>query len=91
LEGKKEKFEIIFGRALQKLRRKKILSQEDLAHKSGLDRTYISSLERDVYQPTISTIFALSKALNMTPSELIKEVEKEEANKAYLESDTGGE
>ncbi|MGG1613666.1 helix-turn-helix domain-containing protein [Paenibacillus phoenicis] len=53
------------------------MSQEELAFRSDLDRTYISMLERSIYQPTLTTIFALSKALNTTPSEMIKLVENE--------------
>ncbi|WP_397386637.1 helix-turn-helix domain-containing protein [Paenibacillus roseipurpureus] len=50
-------------------------SQEELAFNSGLDRTYISMLERGKRQPTLTTIFSISKALNVSPSLLIKEVE----------------
>ncbi|MCZ2259415.1 helix-turn-helix domain-containing protein [Sporosarcina sp. G11-34] len=51
------------------------ISQEELAFKSGLDRTYISLLERGKRKPTINTIFAISIPLNERPSKLIKEVE----------------
>jgi transcriptional regulator with XRE-family HTH domain len=48
------------------------LSQEELAHLAGLDRTYISSLERCIYSPTIDVVDALAKALGMTAHELLK-------------------
>jgi transcriptional regulator with XRE-family HTH domain len=76
--------ELSFAKVLKSLRIAKKLSQEELAFRSNLDRTYISMLERSVYQPTLSTIFALSKALNTTPSELFKLVENE-----YVEVDDG--
>ena len=51
------------------------LSQEKLAEFCNLDRTYISLLERGKRQPTITTIFKLAKALNISPSALIEKVE----------------
>ena len=69
--------ELSFAKVLKSFRVTKKLSQEELAFRSDLDRTYISMLERGIYQPTLTTIFALSKALNIAPSEMIKLVENE--------------
>lgn len=52
-------------------------SQEELAFKSGLDRTYISMMERNIKQPTITTIFLLADALEMKPSEFVQQLEDE--------------
>ncbi|GBU28289.1 hypothetical protein R84B8_01847 [Treponema sp. R8-4-B8] len=60
------------GIILQKERKKKGLSQEKLAEIANLHRTYISDIERGVRNPTITTIFTLCKALNITPTELLK-------------------
>lgn len=65
----------IFGTVLRELREKKKLSQEKLAEYCDLDRTYISLLERGLRQPTLTTLFKLSDALNIKPSELIKKLE----------------
>jgi transcriptional regulator with XRE-family HTH domain len=65
----------IFGKVLREQRELKKLSQEKLAELCDLDRTYISLLERGLRQPTISTLFKISDALNILPSELIKKVE----------------
>jgi transcriptional regulator with XRE-family HTH domain len=65
----------VFGKVLRKLREEKQLSQEKLAEYCELDRTYISLLERGLRQPTITTIFKLAKALNITPSQLIGKIE----------------
>ncbi|WP_141335995.1 helix-turn-helix domain-containing protein [Paenibacillus sp. tmac-D7] len=67
--------ELSFAKILKTLRINNKLSQEELAFRSDLDRTYISMLERGIHQPTISTLFALSKALNIKASEMIKLVE----------------
>lgn len=65
-----------FGAVLRELRLKRGLSQEKLALESGLDRTFISMLERGVRQPTLASIVALSKALGMRPSVLIQKFER---------------
>ena len=67
---------IAFGLVVRSLRKKRNLSQEKLADLCGLDRTYISLLERGLRQPSIATIFSLATALAITPSELIKLVEE---------------
>jgi len=49
------------------------LSQEELAHRAGMDRTYVSSLERSVYAVTVDKIDALAKALGVQPADLLRE------------------
>ena len=44
----------VFARNLRKYRQTKGLSQEALAHEAGVDRTYISALERSQYSASIS-------------------------------------
>ncbi|CAM4168274.1 XRE family transcriptional regulator [Bacillus manliponensis] len=68
--------EQIFGTVLQEHRLSSKMSQEELAFNSGLDRTYISLLERGKRKPTINTLFSLAGALNIHPSQLIKELEQ---------------
>ncbi|RYY48706.1 MAG: XRE family transcriptional regulator [Chitinophagaceae bacterium] len=68
--------EILFGEALRDLRTKAGLSQEALAYESDLDRSFISMLERGLKQPTISTLFSLSKPLRVKPSDFIKLIEE---------------
>lgn len=51
------------------------LSQEELAHGCGLDRTYISLLERCKRKPTINVIFTISQQLKLNPSDFVKKVE----------------
>lgn len=64
-----------FGRVLQEARLQKGFTQEELAEKCGLDRTYISLLERGLRQPTLNSLFLISKNLDLTTSDLIKKVE----------------
>ena len=69
------KSEEAFGEVLRTVRLSRKLSQEALAHESGLDRTYISLLERGERQPTLRTLIALSRALNVTASSLVAKTE----------------
>src|ERR1700722_7021172 len=53
----------VFARNLRRHRRAARLSQEELAHRSDIDRTYISSLERSVYAASIDVVDRLAAAL----------------------------
>ena len=64
-----------FSYVLRKLRKAKGLSQEELAYQSGLDRTYISLLERGLRQPSLSSILQLSNPLGVSSSEMVAQVE----------------
>lgn len=68
--------EEVFGKVLREIRLEKKFSQEELAHVCGLDRTYISLMERGKRNPTINTIFALAEGLNILPSTLVLETER---------------
>ena len=64
-----------FGIVLRQHRLRLSLSQEELAIRSNVDRTFISHIERGKHQPTITTIFKLAQQLNLTPSQMIREAE----------------
>lgn len=70
------KIEQAFGIVLHRHRTNLQLSQEEVAFQSGLDRTYISLLERGQRRPTINTLFSLAGTLKVRPTQLIEEVEK---------------
>lgn len=65
-----------FGGVLAELRKSKKLSQAQLGIDCDLDRTFISLLERGERQPSLTTIFKLAKALGVSPSSIIRELEK---------------
>ncbi len=64
------------GSIVRSLRLKYGMTQERLAFKSGLHRTYISQIERDIKQPTVKNLHKISKALGIKLSELVKQYEK---------------
>jgi transcriptional regulator with XRE-family HTH domain len=62
----------IFGSNLRRLRNDRGLSQEALAELAGIDRTYVSALERQVYSVSIDTIEKLARVLDVKPTELLE-------------------
>ena len=48
---------VAFGRAIKQERIKKGITQEELADRCGLDRTYISRIERGFKNPTLSVVW----------------------------------
>jgi len=67
-----------FGSILQGLRRERGLTQEELAFRCSLDRTYISLLERGLRTPTITTLFRLSSVLEVKAEDFIAQIEVRE-------------
>ena len=66
----------VFGQELRKARNAVGISQEKLALQIGLDRTYISMLERGLRQPTLTTIFLLCPPLNLSSVEMLMKVQE---------------
>jgi transcriptional regulator with XRE-family HTH domain len=59
-----------FGSKIKVLRKQAGFSQESLAFKSGLHRTYISDIERGVRNVSLVNIEKIAKALNISAKEL---------------------
>ena len=62
---------VAFGRVLRETRLSKQLSQETLAARAGLDRTYPSLLERGQRQPTLTVLLAVAEALEVPPAGMV--------------------
>jgi transcriptional regulator with XRE-family HTH domain len=60
-----------FGRAVRRRRRELDLSQEELADRAELHRTYISSIERGRMNPSLENVEKLAKALDISISALL--------------------
>ncbi len=61
-----------FGARVRELRLSKGYSQESLAAKCGLDRTYIGGIERGERNLALRNIENIAKALDMSLSELMR-------------------
>jgi len=64
----------ILGANLRKARDQRGWSQEELADRSGIHRTYISGVERGTRNPTLSIIEAIATALEITTAQLLGEL-----------------
>jgi len=62
----------VFARNLRALRQAKGISQEELAHLAGIDRTYVSALERCVYNASIDVVDRLANVLGVEAAELLR-------------------
>ena len=60
-----------FGETVKRLRTQKSWSQEDLAAKCGLHRTYIGSIERGGRNVSLINIEKIAKALGIREKDLI--------------------
>ena len=63
-----------FGRRLRELRMHAQLSQEDLAGRAGLHRTYVGSVERGERNISLNNIHALAEALGVPVEHLFGDV-----------------
>jgi transcriptional regulator with XRE-family HTH domain len=60
------------GMALRRIRKAKGMSQAVLADRAGLSREYINKIEAGRYDPPLSTITALAKALSVKVGRLLE-------------------
>lgn len=67
----------VFASNIKRLRTSVGLSQEELADRAGLHRTYISLIERCQRSVSLEAIFSLAEALGTKPEELLKPITKE--------------
>jgi len=64
-----------FGDAVKSRRQSAGISQEQLAERAGLHRTYVGDIERGTRNISLRNIVRLAGALGCTPSELLRGVE----------------
>ena len=64
-----------FGKAIRTLRCKEGISQEELAYRCGLHRTYVSDVELGKRNVSLENIDRISQALNISLADLFTEVD----------------
>ena len=64
----------IFGEEMRKIRKEVGISQEALALKANVDRSFMSKMERGIRQPTITIMFKLCDALDYPAERLVASV-----------------
>lgn len=76
---------VALGLAVRDMRGRRGISQEDLASRSGIHRTYLGGIERGQRNPSYTNIRRIAEALRVQPSELLvraEELEEEVARRA---------
>jgi len=64
---------VAFGNAVRRARLERGLSQEELAHLAGIDRSYMSSIERGAQNLGLMSIARIARAMDMAMGELLLE------------------
>ena len=62
---------VLVGKNVRRHRAEAGLSQEELAARVGLDRTYVSGVERGIRNPTVRVLLKLAEAFKIDPAELL--------------------
>tara|TARA_B100000927_G_C16356965_1_gene425789 strand:- start:119 stop:700 length:582 start_codon:yes stop_codon:yes gene_type:complete len=68
------------GNRLSSLRKRKNMTLDDLSAKSGVSKSILSQIERDLSNPTVATISRISNALDEKLSDFFLKIEVEEEN-----------
>lgn len=68
---------LVCGEVIKAYRKKIDVSQEELAYRANLDRTFVSRVERGLRQPTIKSLLQLAQALEISASELVGKIEEQ--------------
>jgi transcriptional regulator with XRE-family HTH domain len=63
---------LAFGKTVRKCRKRAGYSQEELAERAEIHRTYIGGIERGERNPTLLMIHRLARALGVNPSDLLE-------------------
>ena len=71
---KKDKDNILYGKALRNLRDKNHLTQDDVAQLTGFDTKYISQVETGVYMGTIKTMLKFCEAFHVSPNDILADL-----------------
>ena len=74
---------VCYGEAIRHIRQKRKISQEELADRSNLHRTYISDVELGKRNISLANIEKIAQALKMRISDIFIEVERVSNNEGF--------
>lgn len=66
------RWEEVVGTNVRRLRVAQTMTQEELAHRSGIDMRYLGGIERGQENPTVAVVGRIAEALRVHPSELLQ-------------------
>ncbi len=67
----------IVGKTIRQLREAFGISQEELAYRAGLHRTYIGGVERGERNLGVENLIRIARALDVSPTALLENVSKQ--------------
>ncbi len=71
------KMDHFYAHALKLARLDKCVTQAQLAETAELDRSYISALERGIYQPSLETVLKIAIALNVDAADFVEVIDQQ--------------
>lgn len=83
-----EKQVLQLGNRLSSLRKRKNMTLDDLSAKSGVSKSILSQIERDLSNPTVTTISRISEALGEKLSDFFSKIEVEKENSLESSKET---
>ena len=78
-------FKQAVGSTIQRVRREHKYTQEKLAHHANISVSSLSLIERGENSPSLYTVFAIAKAMDIPASDLVKQIEAEDPEVDYIE------
>ena len=73
----------VVGAVISKYRKEKGMTQELLSGLAGIARSHLSMIENGAKQPNFETIWRIADALDISPSELVAEIEAETKSRKH--------
>jgi len=81
--GKRDPLQAAFGRAIQRARKTRKISQEKLAELAEINRTYMGDVERGERNLALKNMSKIARALGLRLSQLIRLMEEELENRSH--------
>ena len=75
-----KKIQLNIGSRLGDLRKRKKMTLDELSSKSGVSKSIISQIERNISNPTISTVMRIAEALDETLSGFFMDIDTEKSS-----------
>jgi len=75
-----KKIQLNIGSRLGGLRKRKKMTLDELSSKSGVSKSIISQIERNISNPTISTVMRIAEALDETLSGFFMDIDTEKSS-----------
>lgn len=76
---------VLFGNRVRQLRKSRSWSQEEFAHRVGLDRSYMGGVERGERNVSLENICLIAKALSVSPAELFQGWDEADSSGSFHE------